>query len=149
MLTALALALMLQQPPHSCATCGAHGGGTEEGATGWFPICSPTGWQRICNICTGPVIGLGTNKVPCPLGAPVPYGDTWAMQMHTNYASTSPASAPTPPPAPTPAGNPPAEGTGTRQPPGGAPASAPSTSPFETPPALPATPATSPLNPLP
>jgi hypothetical protein len=141
MLTALALALVLGQPAQGCATCGANHNGAEEGATGWFPLNTPTGWHRIWNMCTGPVIGLGANKCPCPLGVPVPYGDTWAMQMHANYSSAAPTSAPTPPPPPTPAANRPADGATAPPAPGAAPDSARPASPFETPaPSTPLTP---------
>jgi hypothetical protein len=149
MLTALALALVLGQPSQPCATCGgnSYGWGAEEGATGWFPFCSPKGWNRIMNMCNGPIIGLGAAKCPCALGAPVPYGDQWAMQMHANYSAAPATSAPTPPPAPTPAAIPPAPATEAPQPPAGAPAPAAPAS--TTPPPLPPATSPSPLTPLP
>jgi hypothetical protein len=93
---------------------------TPEGATGWFPFCSPVGWERIKNMCNGEVLGLGAGKCPCPLGVAVPYGDLWAMQMHADYRGAAPAAAPAQPsqpsaapapaPAPAPATQPPAAG---------------------------------------
>jgi hypothetical protein len=141
MLTALVMAVVLGQAPHSCATCGANSYGAEEGATGWFPICSPKGWNRIWNMCNGPIIGLGAAKCPCPLGVPVPCGDTWAMQMHTNYAAPVPVRAPATAPAP----NRPAEGAATPPPSSGAPQPGPPATPPEPPPAT----SPSPLTPLP
>jgi hypothetical protein len=123
MLTTLAMTLILGQFPSTCATCGSHGSsGGYEGATGWFPLFTDVGWERIRNACNGPILGLGANKCPCPLGTAVPYGDYWAMQMHGGFQSTSaPAPAATttpPPPAPTP---PPARDAGSA-PSSGAPA---------------------------
>ena len=107
MLTALALALVLGQPPQSCPTCagggtngGIWGGGPSEGATGWFPLTSPKGWDRIKNMFSGEILGLGAAKCPCPLGSPVPNGDLWAWCMHEDMGAAAPVSAPAPPPAP-------------------------------------------------
>jgi hypothetical protein len=130
MFTALAMVLVLGQPYHSCATCGA--GPVEEGANGWFPLCTPKGWDRIRNMCSGPIIGLGAAKCPCPLGVAMPYGDTWAMQMHADYRTQVPASAPTPPPSPTPAAGQPGAGAAAPAPNGAQPeptATAPAVTP--------------------
>ena len=95
MLTTLTMALLLGQFPTTCATCG--GERANEGANGWFPFFSPTGWDRIRNVCSGEILGFGASKCPCPLGMPVPNGDLWAMQMH-GYNPNAPVSTPAPPP---------------------------------------------------
>jgi hypothetical protein len=108
MLTTLTVALLLGQfPQPSCPTCGTCvWPSAPEGAHGWFPFFTDAGWERIKNTCKGEVLGLGTNKCPCPLGEPVPNGDLWALQMRGTFRAAAPAGAPaaprTPPSAPNP-----------------------------------------------
>jgi len=108
MLTTLTMALLLGQfPQPSCPTCGNNGMPmATEGANGWFPFFTQAGWDRIKNTWKGELLGMGTDKCPCPLGVPVPNGDLWALQMRGNFPpaapAAAPAAAPTPPPAPNP-----------------------------------------------